>query len=214
MKKYLSLCLLALFLSAACQNNKKAEKEDVDPEQADTLERGAADEEALHIRRLIENFVAAYNAKDKQAINALFHPEHGLIVVHRPGAMDWFESVHGIDFEKPVPSYHDYAPSLHSYPLQFGSLPVYSCATESWDKLGFFVDTLTRTNIVMPIADQLNEFEDVEFDPDYATKIQVAEEGSYRVVLTTEAPLVFHVKKIDGQWYVTILDRAYGDCSA
>lgn len=215
MNKYLlSLLFLALLISSACQNTKKAEKDDdTVTAQTDTLALDTASE-APHIRNVVEKFIEAYNAKDNQAVNALIHPEYGLIVVHRPGALDWFEKVPGIDFKNPIPSYYDYVSASHTYNLQFGSLPVYACETESWDKAGLFVDTLTQTNVIMPIADQLSEFEDVELDPNYRTDVRVAEDDSHRVILTTEVPLVFHVKKIDGQWYVTVLDRAYGDCSA
>lgn len=214
-KTALLYILVGTLAIAACRSPQRAEQDSdtVTVEQEDRGEGILSSGDSVIIE-VVTQFVAAYNAQDNGAVNAFIHPDQGLIIVHRPGAVDWFEKVEKIDFGNPVPSYHAYDSATHSYPLRIASLPTYACETESWNKEGLYVDTLGTTNILQPIATHLDEFDDVELDTDYEADIEQAESGSYRVVLTSETPLVFHIKEIDGTWYVTILDRAYGDCSA
>lgn len=219
MKRFTFILGLLLIFAVSCQNNKKQDEKDDetnDMEMTDSLMKAAMDTTANRplISATIHQFIQAYNAQDNQQINGLIHPEIGITFIHRPGAIDWFEKVDRIDFSEPIPSYYPYVTAEHSYTLLYEASPIFSCETESWNKQGLFVDVIEQTNRLGPIAEHLKEYNDVELDVDYQESIEKAEQNSHRVILTTDTPLVFHVKEIEGKWYVTILDRSYGDCSA
>lgn len=205
-----------LFLCLMSCNNRTEKTENETP--ADTAGQIVGVDSSASVENnlsdFIIDFVAAYNSQNNEAIQEFVHPSIGVALIHRQGAMNWYEKIEGIDFLAPKPSYFPYQKVEHSYSLTFDSLPTYDCATETWSKSGFFVDSINQTELLTPIVEQMKEFVDIQLPDDYESHIQAAEANSYRVILTTELPLIFHVKEIDGKWYVTLLDRAYGDCSA
>lgn len=217
MKRFALFLGLVTFLVASCQNNQKREEQDIDPVEktTDSLEQIAADTaNRPFISATVQQFIQAYNTQNNQAVNELIHPEVGITVIHRPGAIDRFNKLDKFDFEDPVPSYYPYVTAEHAYTITYGAIPIFSCETESWNKQGLFVDDTEQPNRLMTIAEHEDKYEDIKVDAERRNHIEKAEKDSHRVVLTTDTPLVFYVKEIDGKWYVTVLDRAYGDCSA
>ncbi len=216
-KSLVVLCVLLLGV-ASCKNTKKQEQAEgvgdsvVSQRNEDLVIPDSSDRR--FISDMVSAFIIAYNEGDNAKVNSFIHPDAGIMIIHRPGAMDWFERVERLDFSKPVPSYYPYSKARHNYPLLYEQAPTYDCSLEKWSKEGLIIDLTTQTNLLAPIAVSLQEFDDVELDPDHMKQIEVAEKNSYRVVLTTATPLIFHVKQIDNSWYVTILDRGYADCGA
>ena len=216
--KFFVYLLMSLLVCLSCTNTKKQEASESVDDSGALLNEGNSSISDTTDRRFVSDmvtaFVKAYNERDNEKINSFIHPETGVIFIHRPGAMDWFEKVSKIDFDKPVPSYYPYGNAENNYQISYEIAPRYDCSTEKWNKTGLIVDLTTQTNFLGPIAANLKEYDDVELDPDYLKQIETAEKNSYRVVLTTPTPLIFHVKQIDNGWYVTILDRGYADCGA
>lgn len=220
MKKFALFLALVTFFAVSCQNNLRQDEEvqdDTPVEIIDSLTDVVAGADTIDrplIAAVIAQFIQAYNTQDKEAVNELIHPDVGITFIHRPGAIDRFDRLDKIDFSQPVPSYYPYVTAEHHYTLAYGAIPVFSCETESWNKQGLFVDIIEQPNRLMAIAEHHDKYEEVKLDAGRRDQVEKAEKNSYRVVLTTDTPLVFHIKEIDGKWYVTILDRSYGDCSA
>ena len=212
MKKILLLALACGLTFSAC--NQKTSKETATT--ADTTAAPLAQTEINNISEVITRFVRAYDSQDNAKANALIHPELGITIIYRPGASDRFVHVDSLDFQKSIPEYYPYSKVENSYALTFGSLPTYDCGTEKWSKEGLICDTTAsqQTSILTSIAQFEAEFDAVALDDKRKTIISNAEENSYRVILTTSNPLVFHVKQYQGAWYVTLLDRAYAGCDA
>ncbi len=169
-------------------------------------------DETQAITEVVTRFARAYISQDNEKANALIHPDLGLYIIYRPGAMDAYERVDSIDFKKPVPEHFPYTQFENDYVLAFEKIPTYDCGGEKWDKLGFICDTTVQANQLTHIAKFKQEFK--EIDAAAVQQIAELEKDSYRVVLTKAENLIFHVKKYQGAWYVLVLDRAYGWCDA
>jgi len=169
-------------------------------------------DEAQAMTEVITRFTRAYLSQDNEKANALIHPDLGLYIIYRPGAMDDYKRVDRLDFKKPVPEHFPYTSFENDYVLSFGEIPQYDCGGEKWDKLGFFCDSTKQANQLSQIIASKQEFEKI--DASTISTIKELEKDSYRVVLTNAENLIFHIKKYEGTWYVIVLDRAYGWCDA
>jgi len=190
-------------------NNKQKENKDsvANPLRVDVI----ANNEVQH---LIDSFVKAYEQRNDAAVNQLIHPDLGLTIIYRPGVADTFTKIETFDFKKPIPAYYAYPEAKSSYNLTFDKLPDYDCATEKWNKVGLYCDTTVRPVQLSQIVAFELEFEPHKYAKEQISEIQKSEKDSYRVILTGENPLVFHLQKYNDNWYVTVLDRAYGGCDA
>ncbi len=202
----LIIATIIAITSSCRQSSKKSE------ETKDTVTQVAPTEQEQQITEVITRFARAYNAQDNEKANALIHPDLGLYVIYRPGASDTYTRVDRIDFTKPVPEHFPYTMLQHDYVLRFEKLPIFDCGTETWDKLGFFADTAAVANQLTIIAEFEKEFNNATEAE--VVRIKEVEKDSYRVILTVNENLIFHVKKYEGAWYVIVLDRAYGWCDA
>lgn len=160
----------------------------------------------------IIRFSEAYIAQNNEEANALIHPELGLYIIYRPGAANTYEKVDRIDFNDPFPEYFPYTTFESDYILTFEELPVFDCGKERWNKLGFFCDTTTQANDLTEIASFDHEFNGI--DDAALAEIEQLENDTFRVILTKDENLIFHIKQYQGKWYVFVLDRAYGWCDA
>lgn len=163
---------------------------------------------------VVNAFVEAYAHKSNSAVNALLHPDLGLTIIYRPGVSDTFIKMDSIDFSKPMPDYYGYPSLKNDFPLTYGKLPEFDCGTEKWNKLGLYVDSTDYPKQLRNIVAFENEFEPNKYTKKSIDTIRKGEKDSHRVILTTAHPLVFHVQKYQGKWYVTVLDRAYAGCDA
>ncbi|WP_140936776.1 hypothetical protein [Sphingobacterium lumbrici] len=200
-------CVMLLF--SCCNQNKSKEQGAQDSTQ---IKVPQSEEEIEQLSEVITRFVRAYINQDNQKANALIHPELGLTVIHRPGVADVFTRVDSIDFAHPIPEYFPYPTFSNDYALTFESLPTFDCGTEKWTKEGFFCDTTSHPDQLSRIAAFQKEFNQQEFSEAQIEKIKDTEKKSYRVILTSSEPLIFHLQQQEGVWYITVLDRAYAGC--
>ncbi|MBE8713003.1 hypothetical protein [Sphingobacterium hungaricum] len=196
--------LVVLFFSA-CQNKKKAEEK-----TQESIALSETDKQDL--MNVITRFARAYLSQDNGKANALIHPDLGLVVIYRPGAMDTFTKVDSLDFKNPIPAHYAYETFSNQYALTFGSLPKLDCGNLSWDKQGFFCDTTENATTLSTLSSFYKEIN--EPFPLEEGQITELEKDSYRVILVDQSDLIFHVKRYENNWYVTVLDRAYSGCDA
>ncbi|SJN21101.1 hypothetical protein [Sphingobacterium sp. JB170] len=200
----------ALLLLVSCNSSSK---NNADAQgTVDSVVNVDSAHDARQLNEVITRFARAYISQDSQKANKLVHPDLGLYIIYRPGAMDTYYHADSLDFENPVPRHYPYPTITNDYPLSFQELPVFDCATDQWDKQGFIADTTKNADQLTYIAEFRHEFEEVT-DGELA-QIKSFERGSYRIVLTSGENLIFHVKKHEGSWYVIVIDRAYGTCDA
>lgn len=215
MSRFLFFILTAFFALyiSSCSNSKQ---ENTDNEALDSIAalEQRPNELANELTETITRFVRAYNSQDSQKTNAVIHPETGLYVIYRPGAIDRYEHIDRLDFDHPIPSVRKHASFENNYALTFESAPKFSCETEKWNKEGFFCDTTAHPNRLGFLADFLNEHNESDISDEEIKQFHELEGESYQVILTTDEPLIFHVTRLGDGWYVTLLDRAYGSCDA
>ncbi|WP_437919358.1 hypothetical protein [Sphingobacterium sp. LRF_L2] len=205
---FLALFCITIGLTSCTSSNKKAEENNKDSVTSTALPN--ADKQQL--TELITRFVRAYISQDNQKANALIHPDLGIYIIYRPGAMDTYQHVDSLDFQRSIPEHFPYSTFENDYVLQFDSLPVFDCAEEKWNKYGFFCDTTVQADQLTQIASFKHEFK--EINDRTLAEIKQVEKNTYRVILTKNENLIFHVKKYEGSWYIFVLDRAYGWCDA
>ncbi|MGO1787249.1 MAG: hypothetical protein ACTHZ1_08840 [Sphingobacterium sp.] len=214
--KHYGYCILSLtLLLGACHssgNRDQSSQQDVVRPNLDHPE------EIQQISEIITRFARAYLSQDTQKTNRLIHPEHGIAIIYRPGAMDTFAVVDSINYTQPVPEPYDYTVFENNTTLTFEALPEFDCGTMRWEKLGFYCDTTASsvTQHLARIAEFQEEYNEGSFTQEIRAQIDNLETGSYRVILNPDEDdfLIFHVKKFDTGWYVTLLDRAYASCEA
>lgn len=205
---YTFLCGCILFM-ASCTSSTKKSDEAKDSIDTPTI---AFPTDTEGMTETITRFSSAYINQDNEKANALIHPELGLYIIYRPGAADTYERVDSIDFNKPIPQYFPYTTFENDYSLTFEELPIFDCGEEKWDKLGFVCDTTAQATALTEIASFDYEFNGI--DAVELAEIKQLEKDTFRVILTKNENLIFHIKNYDGKWYVMVLDRAYGWCDA
>ena len=206
------LCCL-LFLMGCNQKDKKQQQTKVD--SVEMVSAAPVNiQEQNQLSEVITRFVRAYSSRDNAKINALINPEIGLYIIYRPGAADTFVHVDSLDFSKPIPDYFDYPELESDYALVYEKLPSFDCGNSSWDKEGFICDTTMNANQLSNIAAFEKEFDQDKLTDEQLLEIEQAEKQTFRVILTAQNPLIFHVRKYKGSWYVSAIDRAYAGCDA
>ena len=171
-------------------------------------------EQQNQLSEVITRFARAYASKDNLKANTLIHPDLGIYIIYRPGAADTFVKVDTLNFSQPIPEVFGYPDLNFEYALTYDKLPAFDCGSEKWDKMGFVCDTTSHPNQLSNIAAFEDEFDEAKFSEEDLIQIERTEKESYRVIITSEYPLVFHVRKYKGAWCVTTLDRAYAGCDA
>ncbi len=168
------------------------------------------------LKSTILQTIQAFAEEDSVALNQLIHPQTGLYVIHRPGVFDVYSHTDRIDMAHPVPEYFPYSGFASDQDVKFESWPTYDCGEEVWSKYGLYCDTSQRDHLLSRTAENMKKYE-LEDVPDSAiSALKELEQQSRRVVLADEdkGELVFYLTLIDQKWYLTILDRVSGDCSA
>ena len=182
MKNSLLLLATLFLLLTACNSSNKSS--DDNKTAADSLSQVDTTIDSQQLSEVITRFVRAYISKDNQKVNKLIHPELGLYIISRPGAMDTYQRVDSLDFEHPIPEYFPYNGITNNFALTFDTLPVFDCGTDEWNKLGLIVDTSTVASQLTNIASFKHEFK--EIDDQELSRIKQLEQGTLRVILTSE----------------------------
>lgn len=210
MRSFFVFCFLALVCLNSCNQGTKTVAEKKDTIVTSVNDVVGSDE----LEKVIMKFVKAYSEKNNVDANMLLDSDLGLLVIYRPGVADTFVKIDSIDFLKPVPSYFPYEHIHNDDVLQYAKLPEFNCGTEKWDKVGLYCDTTVHPIQLHTILDFEHEFEPNKYKISEIKQLKNNEEESVRVILSGASPLVFHVQKYMGQWYVVLLDRAYAGCDA
>lgn len=205
----LFLGAILLIIIASCGPSQKKTEETKDTA---TTVAVTPTQDSLSAEEVITRFTRAYLSQDNEKANALIHPDLGLYIIFRPGVADTYEHVKSLDFKKPVPEHFFYGTFENNYVLSFQKLPQFDCSKDKWTKQGFFCDSTETPHQLSQIVDFKKEFEPVTAQE--SQQIKTIEKDSYRIILTGGDNLIFHIKKYNGTWYVTVLDRAYGWCDA
>lgn len=209
MRNIYTFLMAGILLMASCTSSNKKSEEAKDSTEISTI---SFPEDINPLSETITRFARAYISQDNEKANALIHPELGMYVIYHPGAGNTYERIDTLNFSKPVPEYFPYTTFENDFVLTFDKLPSFDCGTEQWDKRGFICDTTAYANELSEIAKFNHDFNGISETE--LTEIKQLEKDTFRVILTQDENLVFHVKKYEGRWYVFVLDRAYGWCDA
>lgn len=212
MYRYIYTFLVITLILSACTNNDSKKSQTQDSVVTNSVPNSIDVEDDL--TNVITRFVRAYITQDNDKANKLIHPELGFTVIYRPGVADAFVRVDSINFRNPIPDYYAYPKITNDFSLTYASLPTFDCGTERWSKLGFYCDTTIHPLQLSNIISFDNAYNEEKISEDELLKIEQHEQNSFRVILTSETPLIFHVQQYRGAWYVTTLDRSYASCDA
>lgn len=104
--------------------------------------------------------------------------------------------------------------NIDSFEIRFDKVTFncspYDDSFYGWDKYGIFISTQTKpyvskimedANLIHPNSYKLEEIEKMDF----------IEQTSYEV--TIPYSIIFYIKKIENQWYITLVDNVTTDCS-
>lgn len=209
------LCLSLLIFGCNRSSNSENSESQIDSVDTPIVDSVVAIPPQDTLAVCIQEFIQAYAQQNTKAVNKLIHPDLGLKIIYRPGVSDTYVKVDNFDFEKPIPSYYSYAKLKNpTSPLRYSRLPTFDCGTEKWNKYGVYCDTVNHPKQLSTIAAFEGEFDPEKYSPSLLKSLASEERDSYRVIVTAEHPLIFHVQKYKGDWYVTVLDRAYATCDA
>jgi hypothetical protein len=99
-----------------------------------------------------------------------------------------------------------YLSNFSTVPKIFQWKNVYISATEcQWHSSGIFIHDIPYSSIVKIMKYSKNDF---EFTEEETVKMKFLDKDVF-VVVDTEHDIIFHIKKIDGRWYVVVVDRTY-----
>jgi len=172
------------------------------------------------IDRELENTVFvilnAYLDKDTAILNEYINEEIGVYVLYRPGVLDKYERIVKIDFDNPVPEYFPYIEFDKFGEINYETLPKFSLETESWDKSGLYIDTTIIDNLLSRTAKNLVDYKEEEIKPELISKFEELESKSFKIILVDRevGEFIFYLTKLNGNWFLTIIDRVSTDTSA
>ena len=160
--------------------------------------------------------IRAFASGNPEIINRHIHPHYGLTVLFRLGVFNDYKTVPKFSFDQPVPEFMTYRKIRVDTRLRYGALPVYDCQNEAWSKSGLFCDPNHEDHLLSKTALQLRQFRGDDIDQKSIEQFVELEHKSRRIVLIDKAggELIFYLTRVGSWWYLTILDRASGDCSA
>ena len=95
--------------------------------------------------------------------------------------------------------------------LKWESVDTY-CENPTWTKEGIFIHQMPYLS-TLSIWKYWEDSDDIKPSKQEKERARFLEQNVF-VVVDTKADMVFYIKKIDGKWYLTHIDRAASDCSA
>ena len=169
------------------------------------------------VRDVIE-LLKESNVKSVEQLNAKYiHPKYGFYLLNRIGACDSIAHYKRLD-PKSLPNIQkSIAPSGALRYFYIGEktrfiLPIewketsFDCGTEEWSKKGVFVH-----DNGYDVVSTLCFFEDFSMKEKVRMKFLTKDT---LVINITEYDITFELKKIDGHWYVVVINGVETDCSA
>jgi hypothetical protein len=216
--------LLILFFVVSCKAQNTAGSKSVVVGEQKTLEQAAA------------QVIKLYNDKNDKELSKLIYPQIGLYFLYRPGTVDFWKNTNKICFnveclkELPIPEWGKEALINQKldpkYKLQQTTEEIVGC--ESVLKNGLFWEESDNTKSLLSetVGKYIEAFRSELPSLDLARlkveqeKIELWEKNSKRIVVAQKKDstskgeaFVFYLTKIEGSWYLTIIDFVSFDCS-
>ncbi len=166
------------------------------------------------VEAVVKEMFSLFRKKDIDTLNKRFiHPKYGFYHMYRPGAMD--VASHHMKLEKtPSKTWTKentlFRASKIGKTLKWESVDTY-CENQMWTKEGIFVHQVPYLS-VLGIWKYWEGSNDMNPSKEEKQKAKFLMQDIF-VIVDTKADLVFYIKKIDGKWYLTHIDRAALDCS-
>lgn len=185
------------------------------------------------VQQIVNQVIHSYNSKDSIAINALLNKDLGLYFMTTLGVNKHWTHRSKISF-----NYHtdcsiatpyqdflaqDQVSNTNPKNITYSNQPFFAC--ETIYKKGIFVaskgkyHTLSesisfyKTHYSSIIGEEITAQKAQELDQRY-TRIKRIENQSRRIIVNSDTgTFIFYITKIDGQWWLTMIDFASTDCS-
>lgn len=104
--------------------------------------------------------------------------------------------------------------NIDSFEIRFDKVTFncspYDDSFYGWDKYGIFISTQTKP-YVSKIMEDANLIQANSYKLEEIEKMDFIEQTSYEV--TIPYSIIFYIKKIENQWYITLVDNVTTDCS-
>jgi hypothetical protein len=199
--KIIQSLILAASLSAALISTTSCEPN----VQKDEVESVIAD--VLHLA----------SQHDIKAINAKYiNKEFGIFDIYRIGAQDEFEVLDALPLngeDWPHIPYGDIFNVENNRKKMREEYVEFDCGDFVFLKSGTFYSKELRYPLISPIVTFHTKYDAQTYDDALLKKIEFLESNSIRVV-DTSSDFIFYITKIEGKWYITLIDRVTTDCSA
>lgn len=176
--------------------------------------RSLAPSKDLGASQSVNKLVTAFERGDKAQINQFIHPELGMFLVTRPGAMSAVFSCKKIEevYENQFTSWiGDYLKKMPCE-LEEGATPEFDCDT--WSKEGCFIAPAQNYKGISELMNTLVEYEYADYSPKQISDAKKLEKYVSKEIVSTEAWMGMFFGNIGGKWYLLVLDAATYDCSA
>lgn len=185
------------------------------------------------VRQIVDHVIHSYNNKDSIAFNALLNKDVGLYFITTLGVNNRWTYSPKISFNhhtdcsinNPYQDFlaQDQISNTNTKNITYSNQPFFEC--ETIYKKGIFVankgkyHTLSesinfyKTHYSDIIGEEITSNKRQE--PDYLySRVKRIETRSRRIIVNSDTgTFIFYITKIDGQWWLTIIDFASADCS-
>ena len=104
--------------------------------------------------------------------------------------------------------------NIDSFEIRFDKVTFncspYDDSFYGWDKYGIFISTQTKP-YVSKIMEDANLIRANSYKTEDIEKVDYIEQTSFEVIIPYS--IIFYFKKIENQWYITLVDNVTTDCS-
>lgn len=166
------------------------------------------------VEAVVKEMFHLFHIKDVDALNKKFiHPKYGFFHMYRPGVMDIAEHHMQLDKKKSKAWTKEntlFRVSKIERALRWESVDTY-CENLMWTKGGIFIHKKPYLSVlsILKFGEDFANMKPSKIEKERATFLT----KNLLVIVDTKENIVFYIKKIDGEWYLTHIDRATSDCS-
>ena len=111
-------------------------------------------------------------------------------------------------------SISDIDSNIDSFVIRFDKVTFdcspYDDSLYGWDKYGIFISSQTKP-YVSKIMEEANIIQPNSYKLEDIEKVDYMEQTSYEIIIPYS--IIFYLKKIENQWYITLIDNVTTDCS-
>lgn len=169
-------------------------------------------------QRVAKEFIAAFDKKDLAVIEKYINSRTGFFVLDNPGAFsfpEYFTSYNQIvmlDSESGIGYLNHMKTKCGD--ITKGSVPVYSCDDERWDKEGCFYGEANSPGLSR-LYMSLLQFELID-QTSFDSRIDLARNIDNQIthfIYSTDESVGFYFARINGEWKLLLIDKIVA-CSA